>query len=109
MTALERPVVALVAGTSTYVVGVAAGVSPEHVEVLKLLAGVVAAIVAALAWIDYRIERKMKKELDAHNRVDRMRHGQIRRDFRHGFEHMAIQLNVKLPVFEDEEDELQGG
>jgi hypothetical protein len=93
----ERPAVVLLAGASAYAAGLAAGVSSEQVEFLKLVAGGVVAIVAAVAWIDYRIERKIRK----HSRFDRLRHRLIRKDF----EMVAMKLGVELsPLAEDDEE-----
>jgi len=100
---LERPAVVVAAGAVSYLGGLAAaGLSGEHREMLEMVSGAVVAVVAVVAWIDWRIERKIK----GHNRLDRLRHAQIRRDVHHGFEQIALQLGVRAPAFEGEIDEL---
>jgi hypothetical protein len=93
----ERPAVVLLAGASAYAAGLAAGVSPEQVEFLKLVAGGVVAIVAAVAWIDYRIDGKIKR----HSKYDRIRHRLMRKDF----ELVAVKLGVELPPLAEDDEE----
>jgi uncharacterized iron-regulated membrane protein len=87
--------VALVAGISTFALGVGAGVSSDHVEFLIMISGAVVAVVGAVAWIDRRIEVKIQ----AHNKLDQARHAQQR----YALRLIAAKLGVELPAFEDDE------
>jgi hypothetical protein len=100
----ERPAVVLLAGASAYAAGLAAGVSSEQVELLKLVAGGVVAIVAAVAWIDYRIDGKIKRHGAEEARLNRARHRLVHKDL----EILAAKLNVELPPIPGDEEEEVG-
>ena len=56
--------------------------APEHFQFVATLSVGVGVVVAAIAWIDGRIEHKLLSQFSAHNEADQLRMNALRTEMR---------------------------
>ncbi len=75
------------------------GLSADEVEMIALMVGAVVSVAGVIAWVDRRIDKKIK----ASDEIDLVRHQQIRGELRHLAQLISIQLKIPIALAEDDE------